>query len=166
MTPSEAKQVPMTSAEAHRAYKALFSIKDLYINRTEHSLCGTQMVRLRRDSWRVIGITPKALQCFAENDFKRLQGHLVTRSHLINRADFWSDVLEFEHDEQSFYSKLLNADMTVLAHKSENARIARTPYIKVPDDLGLFRPIGFQYVLDKAESNWMREKWSELQESE
>lgn len=153
-------QATPTKQELHRAYTAVYSIRHIFRNRTQRSLVGTNLVHLGDNGWHVIGITPKALAEFANNDFNRIKGMTVSRAHLVNRADTWDDLLSREHTIDEFFAKFIAADKTVLAHKSENARIASIPYIPVPEELGLFKTKGFAYKVGTEEAAWMRGVWS------
>ena len=73
------------------------------------------------NSWRVVGITPEALEVFKKHNFKKVSGMGINRSHLIQRHSYYKNLLNMEiPNQQEFWEKYYNNDMTVLATSSEN----------------------------------------------
>jgi len=103
----------------------------------------TGLMGSRPWSWRVVGITPAALEIFAQNGFVRVKGQ-VERGHLGERNKTASH-LYFERQApmelNEFYEYFLERDRTVLMAKHENRARSSGPlpdYIPVPVELELF----------------------------
>ncbi|MBN3760998.1 hypothetical protein [Burkholderia sp. Ac-20365] len=94
-------------------------------------------------SWRVIGVTPAALDVFAENGFKPPR-RALQRGHKHNRADT-AQALFFDRDApmqlNDFYDFFLARDETVLMKSGENRPRSKAPfpdYIPIDRKLDLF----------------------------
>ena len=103
----------------------------------------TGLMGSRPWSWRVVGITPVALDIFAQNGFLRVKG-LVERGHLVERNKTALH-LYFERQDpmeiNEFYEYFLERDRTVLMAKYENKARMNEPlpdYIPIPAELELF----------------------------
>jgi len=110
-------------------------------------------------SWRVIGITPGALEVLAANDYRYVKGK-ICRAHLVGRIDTARAVFEIPHPlpEDQFFNLIWENDKTVIATKSENKPKGILPK-PVPIDytLGLFRCnrlVGFRH--GKKEADFLR----------
>ncbi len=104
--------------EAHAAYLAICDFS-----------CSAKAKRVMLDSlisdwsghWRVIGITRAALEEFARYDFKRKSGMDLNRSHLMDRIDRNTYLLEIViTDADEWWKYITDHDSTVLTTKSEN----------------------------------------------
>lgn len=82
----------------------------------------TSLMGSRPWSWRVIGITPDALEVFAANNFQRVAG-LVHRGHRNDRAST-AQMLLLERTTpmpiDDFFETFLLRDQTVLMTKKQN----------------------------------------------
>lgn len=126
----------------------------------------TGLMASRPWSWRVIGITPAALEVFKENDFKRPAGE-IQRGHKEDRASTARAVYQ-DRDKPmllpEFFEFFLERDQTVLMTKAENRHRpgGKFPrYIRVPQKLELFpcgTLVGWQHR--KAETEFLRELYA------
>ena len=53
-----------------------------------------ELFAVNPDAWRVVGITENALKVFAEHDFKRVSRMGINRSHLVERVQTYTTMLE------------------------------------------------------------------------
>jgi hypothetical protein len=76
-------------------------------------------------SWRVVGITPKALKEFKEAKFKSLSGQGITRGHLRRRIDTAEELLSPGKplSEKEFLEAWFRHDRTILCAKGENRQV-------------------------------------------
>jgi hypothetical protein len=82
----------------------------------------TGLMGSRPWSWRVIGVTPAALDIFAANDFKRPAG-LIQRGHRADRSSTAHELFYVRSDVMpmdEFFEYFLERDQTVLMTKQEN----------------------------------------------
>lgn len=80
--------------------------------------------------WRVIGITPNALERFRENDYKKVEKLGIQRAHL-NQRDHWYEELLTEEwkDATAWYEFIVKNDSTILALSGENKKINEIDYL-------------------------------------
>jgi len=133
-------------AALYRVYVAQFeAVRDFpgAFTKNDATRMLTSLMGSRPWSWRVVGITPAALDLFAENEFKRVRG-LVERGHLSDRSSTAYDLF-YGRDTamglDEFFSFFLERDKTVLMAKHENKSRAggEVPaYISIPSDKHLF----------------------------
>lgn len=104
--------------EAHAAYLAICDFN-----------CSPKAKRAMLDTliadwpghWQVVGITRAALEEFARYDFKRKSGMDLNRSHLMDRIDRNTYLLEnVITDATEWWTYITDHDSTVLTTKSEN----------------------------------------------
>lgn len=103
----------------------------------------TGLMGSRPWSWRVIGITPAALEIFAANDYKRPAG-MIQRGHRADRSStahelFYVRATAMPMDE--FFDFFLERDETVLMTKQENKSRpggAFPDFIPIPREAQLF----------------------------
>lgn len=88
----------------------------------------TSLMGSRLWSWRVVGITPAALNLFKENEFKK-PTRKIQRGHIYGRAE--TARLLFEIDEhlklEEFFKIFLERDKTVLMLNEENPAKSKNP---------------------------------------
>ena len=82
----------------------------------------TELMAEYEYSWRVVGITREALIRFSENKFRKVTGMGINRAHLINRKDFYPEMLgkEFKNCDD-WWDYYLDKDRTILATSTENS---------------------------------------------
>lgn len=103
----------------------------------------TGLMGSRPWSWRVVGITPAALNVLAQSEFKLLPRSLH-RGHRYQRS-LTAQALFFDRAEamplREFFEFFLPRDETVIMTRTENAPRAKgrfPAYIPIDRDLGLF----------------------------
>ena len=90
-----------------------------------------------KSSWRVVGITPAALELFRVEQFrKRPRG--VQRAHLFNRIDTSREILETQSPliEAELFDHWNSRDMTILSLSGENKNIAGIDAIHIENPNG------------------------------
>jgi hypothetical protein len=133
ITKEESRTLHALYAAVHRAHKDLPAVW------TDHE-CNrilTAIMAAKPFSWRVVGITPKALRQFSELDF-RYKGQLgFTRAHIVPRITTVRSILETEEPlpEDVFLDIWLKNDRTVICSRGEN-KAALPEYISFENDDG------------------------------
>jgi hypothetical protein len=112
--------------------------------------------------WRVVGITPAALEIFAENKYKKVPRMGINRSHIKQRHSFYQSLLDSKiSNKHEFWEKYYNNDMTVLATSSENMKNDSSildKSIHVPNDhRDLFRTSGYAWKHKEEEEVFLKE---------
>jgi len=114
----------------------------------------------RSFAWRVIGISPTALQKLAENNFKydKHSPFTLTRGHLRERRDTMRELMDPEHplSEADFNEVLSRSDPTVLCLRSENDAIATTDYLRFDNDGTLFPNGHSSFKIRKRERDFLQ----------
>ena len=124
----------------HRLYVANFEVLKEFPNSFDDNHATRMLTSLmgsRPWSWRVVGITPAALELFAENDFQK-PVRKIQRGHRSARVDTARQLFNrpkpFELDE--FFDIFLKRDETVLMATPENPARSSRPFPKfIPIDL-------------------------------
>lgn len=118
-----------------------------------------ELFAVNPNAWRVVGVTENALRVFAEHDFKRVSRMGVNRSHLVDRIDTYTTMLEGPlmkcEDWWNFY---VDTDKTVLATSTEN--MGKGEWSKIYDiapSLGLFQSQGFAWRHKEPEIKFLKE---------
>lgn len=120
------------------------------------------------NSWRVIGITPAALEVFKKNSFRRVSGMGINRSHITQRAQFYLELLNTEFNSANeFWQTYYDNDMTILATSTENMSKSvdlLDNYYPVPfDERNLFRTAGFAWKHKEEEEAFLKELFKQQQ---
>ena len=130
-------------------YVALFNARlqcpDGFLDRDMTRLL-TGLMSAKEWSWRVIGITPEALEVFAEHDFKRPAGKLQ-RGHQVDRVVTARELFQREKPENidEFFHTFLKNDQTVLMTNQQNRhrKVASVPqYIPIDNNEATLFPSG------------------------
>lgn len=110
------------------------------------------------DHWPVVGITPAALEIFANSDFKRKSRQGINRAHIVDRNSTYTYLLSVDIDFDLFWKTVTNSDKTILATSSENKNILNLLDHVLPIDtsLGLFKSKGFAWRHGAAEIAFLR----------
>lgn len=113
------------------------------------------------NSWRVIGITAAALEVFRQNDFKKVSGMGINRSHIKQRASFYEYLLRTEfRTAEIFWQEYYNNDMTILATSTENMSKSEDMlknYFAVPsDERNLFQTAGYAWKHKEEEIEFLK----------
>jgi hypothetical protein len=116
---------------------------------------------INSNSWRVIGITPAALEVFKANDYKKVSGMGINRSHIVQRSEIYHQLLNSDFSSaQDFWQKYYENDMTILATSTENmskAKDALKVYYPVPsDERDLFKTSGFAWKHKDEEEEFLK----------
>lgn len=118
-----------------------------------------ELFAVNPNAWRVIGITENALQVFKEHNFKRVSRMGINRSHLVDRIQTYTTMLEgplMECDE--WWNFYVETDKTILATSTEN--MGKSEWSKVYDidpGLGLFKSQGFAWSHKDPEISFLKE---------
>lgn len=73
-------------------------------------------------SWRVVGITHEALQSMAKNDFKKIPGDKINRSHITSRNKIFGYMLSNNLTKDEWHSYWIKNDRTIISTSSENQK--------------------------------------------
>jgi hypothetical protein len=121
---------PKLRAALHAVYVALFQthqasplvFRDNDLTRLLTSLMGS-----RPWSWRVIGVTPKALALYSEANFEKPKGNQIQRGHVRPRVSTARELFKGDAplNLQTFFETFLESDRTVLMTREENPSRAR-----------------------------------------
>lgn len=116
------------------------------------------------NSWRVVGITPEALEIFKKNEFKKKSGMRINRSHITQRFGFYQSLLNPENKisgAEEFWNLYYENDMTVLASASENMRadvtIFENAYPVPQDERKLFQTAGYAWKHKDEEEAFLKD---------
>jgi hypothetical protein len=123
------------------------------------------------NSWRVVGITPAALEIFKEHNFKKVSGMGINRSHLVQRYPFYESLLKMDiTNPEDFWHKYYSKDVTVLATSSENMKNSPSitkESIYVPnDERSLFRTAGYAWKHKEEEEKFLSELFVKFKNNE
>jgi hypothetical protein len=122
---------------AHRDDPVSFSYRRLTI--VMSALMGLEVI-----GWRVVGITPSALEKFSETGFKYVKGTFC-QGHIQSRADTARFLFERSRpmNAEEFITEFLARDRTVLMLKAENALCLPFPnFIAIDNPTGQWFPNG------------------------
>lgn len=116
---------------------------------------------IHSNSWRVIGITPAALEVFKNKNFKKVSGMGINRSHVTQRSEFYHQLLNSNFSSaQDFWKKYYENDMTILATSTENMSKTKDSlkvYYPVPsDERNLFKTSGFSWKHKDEEVEFLK----------
>lgn len=113
------------------------------------------------DGWRVVGITPAALDVFSKHGFERRSGMRVNRAHVIPRYQTYKAMLgKGFFDKNELWDYYWERDHTILSTSSENMKSVseNSIYFEVPQDHRiLFRMKGFAWKHGDEEVAFLRE---------
>lgn len=123
------------------------------------------------NSWRVVGITPAALEIFSQHNFKKVSGMGINRSHLVQRYPFYESLLKMEiENSEDFWDKYYRNDITVLATSSENMKNSPSitmESIYVPnDERSLFKTAGYAWKHKEEEEKFLGELYVQFKNNE
>lgn len=141
----------MSPQDVYKDYKTLQSM-NAALNIKVKTL--EALVSQCTNTWRVVGITKKALQQFADQDFEWVRYSGIQRAHKARRHDTYSNLLKEPATFEEFWKTVDLHDKTVLAVKGER-NSAHDCYICIGDP-GLFagreiephfaaQPIGYRF---------------------
>jgi hypothetical protein len=96
----------------------------------------TSIMGGREFSWRVVGITEKALKVFHQYEYKKPDDIKLTRAHLRRRAHFVEELMALEElSVPKFIEFWLENDRTVICGPGENTTTVG-PYISIENENG------------------------------
>lgn len=103
--------------------------------------------------WQVIGITEKALNKLAENNFKN--DKLICRAHFVDRKETSKKIFTKKFPREELFEYFFKMDSTVIALKDENKSNSPPPsqFIPIDPELKLFTSAwsGFNYRLKERQ---------------
>jgi hypothetical protein len=126
MTTAIIKSINRSDLDAlHSVYVALHLAQKARPKLFTYGHCATIVTALMSNSpwaWRVVGITPAALQRYKEQGFKVKSSQGIKRAHLRPRISTTEDLLASKNPlpPTTFIKTLLRHDRTVLCIKGEN----------------------------------------------
>lgn len=116
------------------------------------------------NSWRVVGITPEALEIFKKYEFQKKSGMRINRSHITQRFGFYQSLLNPENKisgAEEFWNLYYENDMTVLASASENmsadVTIFENAYPVPQDERKLFQTAGYAWKHKDEEEAFLKD---------
>jgi hypothetical protein len=112
-------------------------------------------------SWRVIGISLKALEALAKHGYKYKTG-LICRAHLVERLETAKRIFAKRLSQEDFF-KQYETDETVIALKSENKKGGPLEFLRIDPKMGLFPNQLINFKHGKAERKYLRELHSKYQ---
>ena len=121
-----------------------------------------ELLEACQDPWKVVGITPNALDLLKKNGFnlknKNTNKNLsIQRAHLEDRDIWYSELLETDwKDSQSWHQFVRSKDNTVLALSSENKNIKSIVYIKFENFENLFRSTRISWQHGPKEKEFLK----------
>jgi hypothetical protein len=146
--------------ELYEVYLAVFKMRDEPHQR--RVLIMTNLMGGKFWSWRVVGITRKALERIAEHGFKYKAGSSIHRSHIISRKDMYISMLErcepMQIDE--WWNYFWENDRTIIATGTENnAKAPMSECYEIDPEMGLFQcnPVAGFKLTQKKEGVFLRE---------
>lgn len=126
----------------------------------------SSLLAMNPDGWRVVGITPNALEVFSKHGFERKSGMRVNRAHVIARNETYREMLGKDFsDKYKFWDYYWERDQTILSTSSENMQAGNQhyKYFEVPrDHRMLFRMKGFAWKHGVEEVAFLRELYSKV----
>jgi hypothetical protein len=133
MNSDEPRTIHLLYSAVHQAHKQAPTVWTVQ----ECNRILTAVMAAKAFSWRVIGITPAALDEFATADFCSKSRQGITRAHLRPRIDTVRKLLVPDKPlaEREFLETWLANDRTILCAKGENKR-AIPKYIPIENEAG------------------------------
>ena len=138
-----------------KMYEDYLAIKRLNADNTTKRKCIQLICDQRKDSWKVVGVTKKALSIFKKNDFQKVSGMKIQRAHLKDRSKFYQILLERNYCYDSWVKYINESDITVLASKKEND-VNRFSKITDVTEKGLFVNTGISWKHTRKERDFLR----------
>ena len=150
--------------ELYDVYLAVFKMRHDPLQR--RVLIMTNIMGGKPWSWRVVGITRKALERFAEHGFKYKAGSSINRSHITSRKDMYSAMLERHAPMQidEWWNYFWEHDKTIIATGTENnAKAPMSEVYEIDPEIGLFQsqPVAGFKLTQKREGVYLRALYEE-----
>ena len=148
------------AACSHELYVALHRSHRQHPHIFKMGICTailTAMMGGRAWSWRVVGITPAALQSFHGSSYKKVAGDGITRAHIQSRIKTTSELLQTEvpFPAEKFARIWIENDKTVLCVRGEN-KDPLPDYISFADaEHGLFQSHRVAWRHGKTEREYL-----------
>lgn len=113
----------------------------------------TAIMAAKSFSWRVIGITPIALEQFSEKAYRKFKNSGMTRAHLEPRINTVSALLdpEMPFSKNEFLEKWISKDRTVICAKGQNREI-------VPEYIAFDNNDGALFSCARVLAGWRHRK--------
>lgn len=89
------------------------------------------------NNWRVVGITPKALEQLAAQDYKYQTGAGIQRAHVYDRYETYGILIDSSKEQSVFWDLIADRDRTILAARGEYNSVTFDKAIPI-EDPGLF----------------------------
>lgn len=128
----------------------------------------SSLLTVNPNCWRVIGITPKALEIFAKNNFKKSSRMGINRSHMVQRHGVYKEMMEKDfNNETEFWEFYMNKDATILSTSTENMSTTVSfvhESFEVPsDERQLFKSSGYSWKHKKEEEDFLKQLYQSNQ---
>jgi len=91
------------------------------------------------NNWRVVGITRKALEQFADQNYKYVTRSGIQRAHIHRRHDTFGQLIDNKTNEDEFWRLIDERDITILAAKGETKDITLAKAIEFENPPELFK---------------------------
>jgi hypothetical protein len=104
--------------------------------------------------WRVVGVTPAALEAFRQSNFRYKSGGGITRAHLRPRVSSVKHLMQTSAalPVDDFIDSLLTHDITVLCARGENKETVPAYIAFENEDASLFSSKPISFVFGKKEA--------------
>ena len=153
----------------HQLLESKHILHDAYLKICDMKIPTKRKVRLlselmgeNPDHWRVVGTTEQALTVFSENNFKKVSRMGINRSHLVDRHETFTYMLEnIMLDIDEWWQYYTERDKTVFATSGENMSNVFSNVIYF-EEQGLFRSSGFAWRHSKEESSFLQELYEQM----
>ena len=109
----------------------------------------TELFSETGNPWRVVGITKNALEVFKKNNFHRVSRMGINRSHIKDRKDTYSEMLNSKvKNSAEWWNYYYENDKTIFATSSENmsSRLDLDNVIPLKNSEGLFKSQGYAWA--------------------
>lgn len=153
---ADVKKISDEKKDIYSVYKAIFET-NLSMQKKKTLL--TTLLGANEWSWKVVGISEKALEELKKNEYNYVKG--VVRAHIVARIDTANMVFDSKRgplEERDFFEKIIFNDKTVLTMKEENKTRKPLPAaIPISSEENLFPCQHVGYKHEKAAAAYLKE---------
>ena len=147
----------ITSAQPADRHDGYLAIYEMNLPMKQRCRILNEVISWHPDAWKVVGITPAALEIFAQHNFKRVAKMGIQRAHLVDRADTYREMLNTCMSNcDEWWEYYCNNDRTVFSTVEENMGDMNIDTIIWFDAPGLFNIQGFAWRHRKIEIEFLR----------
>lgn len=124
----------MTANEMYKDYQSLLGMN---ATRASKIKMLELIVAQGTNNWRVVGVSPAALEQFAKQEYKQVAGAGIQRAHVHQRFETYGLLIDNEQKPDEFWEMIADRDRTILALRGELNTISFDQAIPI-EDPGLF----------------------------